>query len=356
MLIIDGSYLEGGGQILRTAIALSMLTGIPFRAINIRKNRPKPGLKHQHLACIEALTKSSNAQAEGATLGSETIEFFPHPITTPQTISLDIGTAGSITLLLQSILLPSIFAKDRMRFIIKGGTDTRWSIPLDYFTHLIIPFYSEFADIKILNKRRGFYPKGNGQIDIEIIPKWNYNLSHHFDLFIGDLRKAYSMIQLTQPPSDISIEGISCASKALKKSEVAKRQIEGACLRIGNRYPIRIQEEYADTKSYGSVITLWATSHNSRKTIGADSLGEKGVRAEVVGEKAASRLLDVIDSGAGIDSHLADNLIPLLALIGGAIKPEAITDHILSNIYVCESFLPIKFVVEHNEKTIRVER
>jgi RNA 3'-phosphate cyclase len=150
MIHIDGSYMEGGGQIVRTALALSTLTGKPFKIDKIRHNRSRPGLKPQHLSCIDALKQLANAQVKGAQAGSDSVEFFPDRIYAA-TLSVDIGTAGSITLLLQSLLLPCMFADAPVRIKIKGGTDTRWSIPIDYFTNVILPFFNELASIEIKN-------------------------------------------------------------------------------------------------------------------------------------------------------------------------------------------------------------
>jgi RNA 3'-terminal phosphate cyclase len=203
---------------------------------------------------------------------------------------------------------------------------------------------------------RGFFPKGNGIVDIEIIPKFCYTDFQTPISFIMNLRHATVPLHLTEPPTGIRIEGISCASETLMKSDVAKRQIQGASTRIGGRYPVRIREEYQDTLSSGTVITLWAKSETGSVSVGGDALGERGVRAEKVGENAAASLLDVLESGAAIDSHLADNLIPLLALIGGVIRPKAITDHVLSNIYVCEKFLDVHFEIDHKRNIIGVVR
>jgi len=351
MIHIDGSYMEGGGQIVRTALALSALTGKPFKIDKIRHNRPKPGLKPQHLSCIAVLKQLTNAQVYGAQLGSVSVEFFPGKIKVA-TLCIDIGTAGSITLLLQSLLLPCIFADDPIRLKIKGGTDTKWSIPIDYFSNVILPFFNELASIEIKNMRRGFYPKGQGFVDLSVSPRYHLNDFTNLEELIAYLFNTVSRIHLTGKPAQIRIEGISCASGQLKGAGVAERQAEGAAKRIGSRFAFKIDSKYQDTVSPGTVITLWTVSKEGQACVGADALGERGVRAEKIGAMAARKLLKVLDSDAAVDHHLADNLIPLLALVGGTIKTNKITGHIRSNIYVCEQFLDVAFSIDENQNRI----
>ena len=138
MIELDGSSGEGGGQIIRTALAMSAITGKAFRIINIRKNRDNPGLANQHLYCVKAVKELCDAQVEGAELGSEKLEFYPRKIK-PQTLSIDIGTAGSVTLLMQSLLPICIMSDGKFRIRAKGGTDVRWSMPYDYMANVLFP-------------------------------------------------------------------------------------------------------------------------------------------------------------------------------------------------------------------------
>ena len=355
MIHIDGSYMEGGGQIVRTALALSTLTGKPFRIDKIRHNRSRPGLKPQHLSCIDALKQLANAQVKGAQAGSDSVGFFPGKIKVA-TLCIDIGTAGSITLLLQSLLLPCMFADAPVRIKIKGGTDTRWSIPIDYFTNVILPFFNELASIEIKNMRRGFYPKGQGFLDISVSPRYHLNDFTTIEELIAHLFNSVSRIHLTRKPAQIRIEGISFASSQLEGAGVAERQAEGAAKRIGSRFALKIDSKYQDTVSPGTVITLWTVSKEGQACFGADALGERGVRADKIGAMAARKLLKVLNSNAALDHHLADNLIPLLALVGGTIKTNKITGHIRSNIYVCEQFLDVAFSIDENQNKITASR
>jgi RNA 3'-phosphate cyclase len=354
MIYIDGAYMEGGGQIVRTALALSTLTGKPFTAEKIRHNRPKPGLRPQHLGCIEALRQLALAEVAGAQPGSAKIIFRPRAVACDK-LTLDIGTAGSITLLLQSLLLPCMFADDTIRLEIKGGTDTKWSIPVDYFANVLIPFFNENASVMMSIIQRGFYPKGQGRVDLTITPR--LRLSHYDKLasFVGHLKIKFSRIDLTSQPELDRIEGISAASIQLKGNRVAERQAEGASRLLAGLCSVKIEEQYSRTASVGTVITLWAISKQGKVFMGADALGEKGKRAEEVGATAAGKLLNLLKSDAAVDSHLADNIIPLLALRGGTIKTESITEHIRSNIYVCEKFLNVRFQIDEAENKLRVD-
>jgi len=350
MIKISGDHIEGGGQIARTALALSTITQKPFEIDNIRKGRAKPGLKNQHLFCIKALEKLCNAKAEGAELGSTHLKYWPGKIK-GQTISIDIGTAGSITLLLQSLLIPSILADTKVRLKITGGTDTQWSPQFDYLNNVIIPSirrYTEKIEIKL--EKRGYYPKGGGKVDIKIKPKFSQK----------NIQEA-SKIDLTEQGNLIQIKGISHASLDLQKAQVAERQAKAAKLMLNKlNCPIQIQSEYSQTLSTGSGITLWAIFSkdpdeidiNNPIIIGADILGERGKRSEQIGKEAANKLSEEINSKAPVDQHLADNLIPFISIFKGKIKASKLTKHTLTNIYTCEQFLGNIFKVDKESSTI----
>jgi len=326
MIEIDASH--GGGQIIRTSLAMSTITNQSFKATGIRKNRPKPGLKNQHLACIEALEKLSGAKAKNATPGLTEIEFLPGKII-PQTISIDIGTAGSITLLMQALLLPCCLADGKVRLKIIGGTDVKWSMSIDYFLNIILPHYMQLADFKINELTRGFYPKGQGLLDITIKPK----------------NKTMPKLALTKKLPFSKVKGISSASQELREADVVARQANAAKKKLQSLdVPIKIIEEYTKSASVGTVITLWANTNPH--VIGSDALGEVRKRAEAVGAEAGADLLYLLCSDAVVDTHLADNLIPLLGLFGGEILTDEISGHIKSNIYTCKKFLGIKYDID----------
>jgi RNA 3'-phosphate cyclase len=355
MVRIDGSYMEGGGQILRTALALSALTGRPFRAEKIRQNRPAAGLKPQHLSAIQALVRMSGAQAAGAVVGSGEIEFRPGCLA-PGDYSLNIGTAGSVTLLLQALLLPCMFAAGEMTLRLRGGTDTRWSIPVDYFTHLILPILRRFSGIEVLGMHRGFYPRGQGSLELKIRPEPHPPPLHDAAALLGAVRRRFRALDFGVHREPAGISGVSAAAAVLEKARVAERQADAAQEALGSALPVEIRSEYCRSASPGSVITLWAVDSDGQALAGGDALGERGKPAEIVGREAAQKLRHTLSTEAAVDVHLADNLIPLLALAGGQIRTAAVTDHVRANMYVCEKFLEVRYKVDEPAGWIRVER
>lgn len=346
MITLDGSYREGGGQIIRTALALSCLTQKPFCVTKIRDNRPDKGLKNQHLYCIKALKELCNAKAENDILGSTELAFYPGEITA-RSLQIDIGTAGSITLLLQCIILPCLHAKKVVKITIKGGTDVRWSPSIDYFDKVVLHYFRRYATIECKILKRGYYPKGQGEVEIKCTPLQNpkpLELVDHWKL--------------------MRIQGISHASIDLEKAKVAERQAHAAQALLNNKNAtecnVNIQSTYANSASTGSGITVWATYSKyaddvmiaQSYVLGADALGDLGKRAEAVGEDAAKKLLAEMQTKAPVDQHTADNLIPLLGLVKGKIKVSKITEHTYTNISVTEQFLDVKFKVDENERII----
>ena len=363
MIELDGAYLEGGGSIARHALALSTITQKPFEITNIRKNRPQPGLKHQHLFCIKALEKLCNAKAEGAYLGSTELKYWPGKIE-GKAIDIDIETAGSIPLFLQAILLPSMFANKPVKLNIIGGTDGKWAAPIDYFKEVFLPQIQKYAKVECKLIKRGYYPKGNGRVEIKIGPIYKISDFNNFDEFHDNLKNNAGKINLTEQGNLIQIKGISHASADLQKANVAERQAKSAEM-ILSRYncPVKIDANYSDTLSTGSGITLWAIFSKNIDEIdagnpirlGADSLGERGKKAEIVGEEAAKSLVKEIDSKAPADQHLADQILQFMALVGSSkIKTSKITNHAKTNIYTIENFLGKAFSIDETNRIISI--
>jgi len=356
MLQINGDYLEGGGQIIRTALALSTLTQKPFEVVNIRAKRPSPGLKSQHLKCIEALEKLCDAKAGYAALGSTKLRYIPNKIN-GKTISVDIGTAGSVSLLLQAVLIPSLFAGSKVHLRIKGGTAAKYAMPYEYFENVLLPYLRRFVkSIESKQETRGYFPKGAGMIDIIIRPKYNINDFSSFYEFRNFLNLSLPKFNLLEQGQLQRIAGISHASAMLGNKEVAERQAHAAKVSLLSlNAPISIRSEYSNTLSPGSGITLWAqfsnaqlSSHGEQELttaedphiLGADALGEHSKISEKVGQEAADKLLKEINSTAPIDSHLADNLVPLIALYpGNKIRVSEVTMHTKTNIWIVNEFL-----------------
>ncbi|MAG15674.1 RNA 3'-phosphate cyclase [Candidatus Woesearchaeota archaeon] len=362
MIQIDGSFHEGGGQILRTALGLSALTKQPFEITNIRKNRPKPGLRYQHLSCVKAVAELCNGSYEGAEVSSTAVKFYPRNIKS-RTLSVDIGTAGSITLLLQSLIVPVIFGDKKFRIKITGGPDSPFSPPSDYFAYVLIPHLKKFCDVidyKVI--KRGFIHKGGGKTELFVKLKFPVSNYSSFEEFTTELQKnTATKINLANQGKLLQIKGSSIASNDLQKAEVAERQAKAAKMALTKlNVPINISTNYSDSLSTGSVITLWAVFSDSDEVsqinpiiLGSNSLGERGKRAEDVGKETALQLLNEINSKAPVDKHLADQLLPFLALTTGQAKVSEITPHCLTNIYTIEKFLGKCFEVDKENKIIK---
>ncbi|MEM1782600.1 MAG: RNA 3'-terminal phosphate cyclase, partial [Nanopusillaceae archaeon] len=255
MIVIDGSYGEGGGQIVRTSLLLSSLTKTPVKIINIRKNRTPPGLKAQHFHSILLIKKITRAETSDFDLGTTELFFNPKGIY-GGVYRENIGTAGSITLLLQGSLLATIFSDSKTRLIVKGGTDVKHSPSLDYFRYVLLPYYKIFADINFRLVRRGFYPKGGGEIEIEVNPKFSINNYNSFKDFLKDLKNLGTLDINFEIPEEINI--YSVASRDLKKREVCERMIKGSISVLKNLVDVKIKKhiDYVDFYSTGAVITI----------------------------------------------------------------------------------------------------
>ena len=332
MVEIDGAIGEGGGQILRTACALSAVTKKPCHVFNIRKGRPKPGLATQHLLGIQTLAKLSNGKLENDYLGSEEIKFYPEEIKAGD-LQMKIETAGSITLVLQTLIPPALFSPKPLKITFDGGaTDTFFSPTIDYFQNVFLKILEKIsAKVEINILKRGYYPEGGAQIEIIISPfkLKNLNLTER-----GKLRK---------------ILAISGASEFLKNKKVAERQLAGVREVLGKlKLPTEEKVEYYDTCCPGSQICLVAEFENT--IIGTDNLGKFGKRAEEVGKEAALELLKEQKSQACLDKHLADQILPYLALAPGKsqVTVSEITNHCKTNIWVIEKFLKGKFEIKDN--------
>lgn len=339
----------GGGQILRTALAMSLLTEMPFTIKNIRKNRPNPGLKKQHVSALKIIEELYDVQISEYKIGSTELSFMPKSKKLKaKRVTYDIGTAGSITLLSQSILLPLIFSDAKQIVLkIKGGTDVSYSMPFDFLSQIFLPQIKFLAnDIKIDLGKRGFFPIGNGEISIRIKPKF-MNKEEDFRIFQEEMLGQNLAFNLVEKGFIQNIIGFSTASKQLNERRVAERQERSARLILKGYANTNIRVEYTESDSVGSVIALYAKyspdnyeiDFKNPVLLGSDALGKKDKRAEDVGKEAAQKLVELIKGDACVDEHIADNLIPYLAIVGGKIKTNTITDHIIANAYVVNEFL-----------------
>jgi len=329
MLHIDGSI--GGGQILRTSLGLSVLTGKAFSIDNIRINRPKPGLKEQHYKGVVAMMELCDCEVAGAELKSSKIVFTPNEIKSGE-LEVEIDTAGSIGLLLQTLLIPTV-KTDLMIKIKGGGTYGIFSPPIHHFDYVIFPLLKKMG-YKVESEvfHHGFYPKGGARLDVH---SYKGELKRLDILDKGKVKKVY---------------GISIASKQLKKRKVADRQAEAAKEILKEKFDeVEIEVKYVDALNPGSGIQLVIETENS--VFGGDAVGIRGKMAEDVGADAAKSLLKSFENGT-VDVHTADMLLPYIAIAGGSYVVPEMTDHVKTNMKVIEQFLEVKFKVEGNKVSV----
>ena len=334
MIEIPGDMLEGGGQIIRTSISLAALTGEAVHITKIRHKRPNPGLQPQHVTATKALASFCDAQTEGLTQRSTELYFRPRERKSGR-FRFDVGTAGSISLVLQALMPALAFAPDYVELEITGGTDVKWSPPIDYVRFIILPTLRLMGyETNLTVHSRGHYPKGGGRVTFSTTPP-----------------KRLQPITLTKRDQLISIEGMSHCVRL--PSHVAQRQSDAATQMLAaagyGAARVRVETYPRDQDPHigsGSGITLSA-KHANGSIIGADSLGERGRPAEEVGEEAARMLIEELHSQASFDRHMGDILIPYMAVAEGLseISVSQITMHTLTNIQIAEKILNVKFHV-----------
>jgi len=330
MLEIDASYGEGGGQLLRTAVALAAITGIPVQLSRVRAGRAKPGLAPQHLAAVRAVAQICGAQLEELALGAQELRFEPGALRAGS-FEFDIGTAGSITLLLQALLPVLLRAPGPSEVLVRGGTDVRAAPPLDYFTHVLLRLLRPMGvNVQLQERRRGYFPRGGGEVQLHVVPARLQALRLER---AGDLTAVHGVAHVANLPLHI-----------------AERMRDAAQARLAPRSrPLHIETRVlgpAQAIAQGGAIVLWAQTRHS--TLGAGRVAERGLRAEVLGEAAAADLQAELDSGAAVDVHAADQLLIYTALAEGESRYTAreLSRHAQTAMWLIEHFLPRRFRTE----------
>jgi RNA 3'-phosphate cyclase len=296
MIEVDGSQGEGGGQLLRTAIAFAALRGLATRITHIRAGRPNPGLAPQHVAAVRAVAQLASAEVEGVEAGSSSIDFRPGSLV-GGSYAFDVGTAGSATLVIQACLPVALAAREGVRLRIVGGTDVRWSPPIDYFARVFLPLLRRLGgQVDVILRRRGYYPRGGGEIEVVVRPT-----------------PSWSPLSLLDLGKTAGVRGVAHVSNL--PADIPKRMKHAALRRLHGIEDAKIEERvYAGPEAVGQggALVLWAETENA--LLGASALAERGKSSERVGEEAAMALAAELISGATVDVHAADQIVPYLAL------------------------------------------
>ncbi len=328
MIDVDGTHGEGGGQILRTSLAMSVLTRQPVRIRGIRGRRPKPGLMPQHLQAVHAAAAISRARVEGARLGSTELRFEPASLNAGD-YTFDIGTAGAVTLVVQSVSIPLSFARTASRIDVVGGTHVPWSPSFHYLGEHWL-HYLRCCGYHIWGTldKPGFYPKGGGRVNVNIEPA-----------------AALRPLSLIERGSLRRVRGLSMVANL--DVSIAERQRRRAIERL-MRHGVSVDIKLARMHAYSPGTMLMLIAEFEHAQCCYDALGARGKPAERVADDAVDALDAFLATDAAIDEHLADQLIvPLCAVPGTSeLRPARITQHLLTNADVVRLFLPVDIVID----------
>lgn len=332
---INGSQGEGGGQILRTAVSLSAITGIPIEVTNIRAKRSNPGLRPQHTTGIKIIADLFHAKVENLQVGAEWVRFAPSDRFEGGSVKVDVGTAGSIPMILMAVVPAVSLSNNSVEIEITGGTDVRASPTIDYVRHVVAASYRSIGlkfSVDVI--RRGYYPKGGGIVKTTIEP----------------CREPGTMELLSARDVEPQIASV-CGQLP---RHVAERQISSAIIALDKK-GIRCRNYSASIEmstSPGSSILIYSAS-DFGPYVGGDSIGELGKRAEAVGVEAAERILESVLAQAPVDPFLADMLVLPLALAKGRSKYRVarVTEHLRTNLQVASHLAGCNYEIEQRGKT-----
>ncbi len=331
LLKIDGSYGEGGGQILRSASSLSALMKEPVEINDIRANRPVPGIRPQHHTAISCIKSICKGAAEGLSIGSSKLTFLPGEIQ-PGEYNFNIGTAGSIILVFQACILACLKTPKPISIRLIGGTDVKWAPTWDYFSQVFLPMIEKMGvktEAQLI--KRGYYPKGGGEAKLTIHPV-----------------KKLKALKLEEENYG-KIEGIIHSANL---PEHISRRMKHAALKIAVKNNIRsyIQIENTTSLSPGTGITLWCKSDNT--ILGATYLGEKGVSAEKIGESAANQLIRDIKKKATVDTYTVDQILPYMVLADGEsiCMVRDLSTHAQTNMWIINQFFKSHKIFQVEDK------
>lgn len=327
-LQLDGTYGEGGGQLLRSALTLSMLTGCGFEMHAIRAKREKPGLRPQHLTAVRAAKHICLAQITGDEIGSGWLQFLPDRLRSGR-FTFEVGTAGSVSLVLQTVFVPLSLAGGTSQVVIRGGTHVPWSPIYHYLDSQWLPFMQRlgFRAHLQLNKA-GFYPRGGGEVSLTVLPTGSLS---------GLTLLTRGRLLLLQGYSGISNLEVSIATR--QKHQLL-RGLEGM------HDDIKVRTLQMPSQGKGTFVLLLGTFEAGAACYTA--LGAPGKRAEAVADEAVVQIKAFFASDGCVDEFLADQLLIPLAFSAGesTVRTVRVTEHLLSNIWLINQFLP---------RTVRIE-
>lgn len=329
-ITIDGSQGEGGGQILRSSLALSMLTGKPFRIEKIRAGREKPGLMRQHLTAVQAAARVCDGVVEGAAIGSRELSFVPGKVKAGD-YTFSIGSAGSTTLVLQTVLPPLLVADGPSTLTLEGGTHNIHAPPLDFLEHAFAPIVSRMGpQVSVALERAGFYPAGGGRFFAMIQPASKLSPLELTDR--GDIKRRLCKAVVAGLPGEI----------ALRELALVKRRMNWTDENVQIR-------QLPDDQGPGNIVTIEIAGEHVAEVF--TGFGQRGVRAEAVAEDAIQQAKAYLASGVPVGKCLADQLIiPFAMAGGGSFVTQPPTRHTLTNIDVVTRFLDINVKAEQSSR------
>jgi RNA 3'-terminal phosphate cyclase (ATP) len=341
---IDGSFGEGGGQVLRTSLTLAAITGKHLRINNIRASRPNPGLAKQHLACVEAARAICNARCSGAELRSTTLDFTPQAVR-PGEYHFDIGSAGSASLVVQTILPVLFTAEDVSTVTVTGGTHNPWAPPFDFLKETFLPAIAGMgfkAECRLL--RYGFFPAGGGKIVFEVQP---FDDAPPTTTFEGRQGRPIDLFKAMVEPKIYAVVYTSKLPNRVVQRQ--RRLIAESGLPIAGFEHI----EVTDSAGPGNCVVLRIVGAN--RTSVFTGFGSKGKPSEKVIAEVVEQVTAFLESGAAIDHYLADQLLIYMAMQkSGCLTTSQLSRHLTTNMEVIKKFLPVDFVVEQENNYFRM--
>jgi len=322
MLSIDGSFGEGGGQIIRTSLALSLITGKAFRVCNVRARRDRPGLQRQHLTAVRAAAAIGGARVDGAHAGSKEFTFLPGAVT-PGEYKFSIGTAGSTMLVLQAVLPPLMIADAPSLLLFEGGTHNVKAPPFEFIQKTFLPLVNRMGpNVSVELQRYGFYPPGGGRFNVYVEPS-------------AELKR----LDLLERGAILSERARALVVNL--PAHVAERELAVASEQLGLMPDQLDLEQSANAISAGNVFSISIESESLTEVF--TGIGERGVRAEAVAARVVHEARRYLEVGAPVGEHLADQLlIPLALARGGSYITGTPTLHTTTNIEVIKKFLPVE--------------